>query len=204
MIEYRIPGVGIVAATAGFTLPNQQKIGAGWLLSAIPAELEAIGAEIVTREARPVVDERFYQVNEVETGNEITYPVVTRPIADILAARLADLAAHRYRIETAGIDLGGSVIRTDEGSQAKINGAYNKVQRNPATQIDWKGANGWILLDATQMTAIADAVSDHVQDCYSAERVHSEAMSALAAADDVEGLITYDFTTDWPATASAE
>lgn len=198
MIQYRIPGLGIVAASAAFVLPDGTKYGAGWLLNPPPGGLAALGAEPVTREDRPAVNERFYVIGEVEDGNTISYTADPRPIGDILALRLAELAARRFQIETAGIDLAGSVVRTDEASQAKINGAYAMVQRDPQKIIDFKAANGWAQLDAATMTAIAAAVGDHVQACYSAEKTHSVAMAALAAAEDFEGLIAYDFSGGWP------
>lgn len=203
MTEYHIPDVGIVRTGQPFRLPDGTQVNENWLGGASEADLTALGAVPVNRAERPVVNERFYRVTETQVGPDITYATEPYSVADILQARLADLAGKRYAVETAGILLGGSVIRTDEGSQAKINGAYNKVQRNPATVIDWKGANGWVALDAAQMTAIADAVADHVQDCYSTERGHSEALEALAAAEDIEGLIAHDIEAGWPATAPA-
>ncbi|WP_374631827.1 DUF4376 domain-containing protein [Ferrovibrio sp.] len=127
-----------------------------------------------------------------------------RPLELIIERRLADLALQRYKVEIAGIELNDAVIRTDEGSQAKVNGAYAMVQLNPALVIDWKAASGWTQLDAAAMTAIAAAVGAHVQACYSAERAHGEALEALASNEDIEGLIAYDITDGWPPTAGQE
>ena len=116
-------------------------------------------------------------------------------LARMKAHRLADLAALRYQHETAGITLNGMTIETDRQSQALITGAWSFSQLNPAVLIDWKGVNGWIQIDAATITAIAGAVATHVQSCFSAERVHAEAIAAL---ETVEAVQAYDFTTGWP------
>lgn len=109
--------------------------------------------------------------------------------------RLSDLAAYRYEKETAGITLNGAVIKTDLESQANINGAWSYAQINPSALIDWKAATGWIQIDAAAVTAIAGAVAAHVQACFSAERVHAEAIAALETAEAAQA---YDITTGWP------
>lgn len=109
--------------------------------------------------------------------------------------KLSELAAYRYQKETAGITLSGMTIETDRESQALITGAWSISQTNPAILIDWKGVNGWIQIDAATITAIAGAVAAHVQSCFSAERIHAEAIAALETAEDIG---QYDLTTGWP------
>ena len=124
-----------------------------------------------------------------------TYALEDRPLADVKADRLAALAALRWQIETGGITIGGVSVRTDIESQGKITGAHALVTAAPSTVIDWKGASGWVQLDAATMTAIALAVGTHIQACYSAEKTHAEAISA---AETAEAAGTYDFTGGWP------
>ena len=123
--------------------------------------------------------------------------VYTDPDVDGLrAARLAELAAYRYGIETGGIVVAGAAIRTDRESQGLIAGAFNAVQQDPAKTIDWKAADGtWTQLGAAQIAAIAVAVADHVQACFSQERVHAEALAQL---DTVAALVAYDISVGWP------
>ena len=116
-------------------------------------------------------------------------------LADAKAARKADLAAYRYARETGGITVGGAEIRTDLESQAKIVGAHALVTAAPEKVIDWKGADGWVQLNASAVTAIALAVGTHIQACYSAEKTHAEAIDACATA---AAAGTYDFTGGWP------
>lgn len=125
-----------------------------------------------------------------------TYALEPRPLATVKSERLAALSAHRWRIETGGITISGVQVRTDIESQGKITGAAALVKEVPDTVIDWKGASGWVQLDAETMTAIALAVGTHIQGCYSAEKAHAAAISACNTA---EAAGTYDFTGGWPA-----
>jgi len=111
------------------------------------------------------------------------------------AYRLSELAAYRFQKETAGIVINGMTIKTDVDSQAKLTGAWSFSQLNPAVLIDWKAESGWIQIDAVTITAIANAVATHVQSCFSTERIHAEAIAALATSEEVAA---YDLTTGWP------
>lgn len=106
-----------------------------------------------------------------------------------LEEKIAELAALRYNKETAGITVNGSEILTDRESQAMLSGAYCACLIDPARIIDFKGANGWIQLSASEITIIAAAVADHVQACFTRENE----LSVLLQSD-----IDTDITTGWP------
>lgn len=116
-------------------------------------------------------------------------------LADVRAAKLAALAGYRWRIETQGITLGPARIKTDRESQALLTGAWCACQLNPALLIDWKGEDGWVQIDAVTVSALAAAVSAHVQGCFTAEKTHAEAIAALGT---VEAVAAYDITAGWP------
>ena len=117
-------------------------------------------------------------------------------LSDIKAQRLNELAAYRFTKETAGITLNGMTIETNRESQALITGAWSFSQLNPAVLIDWKAESGWIQIDAATIAGIAGAVAAHVQACFSAERIHAEAILALETSEEVAA---YDVTMGWPA-----
>lgn len=97
-----------------------------------------------------------------------------------------EIAESRYALETGGVLFAGSVINTERDSQAMLSGALLCVTRNPATIINWKGDGGvWVQLNKEAVEAIADAVSNHVQACFSAELVKCNALAALSAFDEV-------------------
>lgn len=137
----------------------------------------------------------YDQLSTGQFGNVLPFIPYVPTLQEIKKQRLLKLAAYRYSKETEGITLNGAVIKTDVGSQSKINGAWSAAQMNPTILIDWKGENGWVQIDAATITAIAMSVATHVQACFSNERVHSDVINALETAEAVQ---TYDFTTGWP------
>lgn len=153
-----------------------------------PAEVQAACAEAHTQEVIAA------------------YVAMTTPpprfatVAEALAGIKADIAAERYRRETAGITLNGLTVRTDRESQALITGAWCRAQQNPNVLIDWKGENGWMQIDAATINAVSAAVGDHVQACFSAEKAHIAALEATAAQQGatVATVEAYDYSTGWP------
>lgn len=132
---------------------------------------------------QPRPDDRYYWVEENGDG---TYSAKPKDIADIKRHKMAELSASRFRLETSGITLPNGVrIATDRDSQGMLSGALLTVQRNPAALIDWKGEDGWSQINKAGIEAIADAVSTHVQACFSAERAQCEALDALTEFGDV-------------------
>ena len=132
---------------------------------------------------QPRPDDRYYWVEENGDG---TYTATPKDIADLKRQKMAELSAARFRLETGGITLPGGVrIATDRDSQGMLSGALITVQRKPAALIDWKGEDGWSQINKAAIEAIADAVSTHVQACFSAERAQSEALAALTEFDAV-------------------
>lgn len=95
------------------------------------------------------------------------------------------IAASRFALETEGVTVGGTVIKTDRESQATLSAALLTLQRNPAAVIDWKGDNGWVQIGKAQVEAIADIVSSHVQACFTAEKARNDALDALTSLDEV-------------------
>jgi hypothetical protein len=123
-------------------------------------------------------------------------PVAVRTLEQAKAEKLAAVAEYRYGIETSGITVSGLQIKTDRESQAMINAAWSASQIIPPIEINWKGVDGWALIDAAQISTIAQAVITHVQACFTNERTHAEAVTALP---DIAAVDAYDFSTGWPA-----
>lgn len=98
-------------------------------------------------------------------------PVVLPPTLDeAKAAKRAQIASWRYDREVAGISVGGSHIKTDRESQATITGAFTALSGGLVASVDWKTGTGeFVSLGLPEISAIAAAVTQHVQACFSAE-----------------------------------
>jgi hypothetical protein len=94
---------------------------------------------------------------------------------------VAKLADHRWRFETAGLDLpGGQRIQTSRESQAQITAVVNSLQMGLITEpVTYKLDSGWADLSADHVTALAQAVGAHVKACFRAERTVAAQLEAL-------------------------
>lgn len=108
--------------------------------------------------------------------------VVTRQKLEIAKClKREEIARARWRAETGGLTLpDGTVIKTDRESQALLTGAAFSATLDPETPIEWKGANGWVVLMPQEVLQIAGLVRRHVQGCFSRERALSAQVEAIA------------------------
>ncbi len=91
-------------------------------------------------------------------------------------AKKAEIAQARYNAEIAGIN----GIRTDRESQGLITGAALKAMQDNTYTCKWKGIDGFVTLNATQIIAVADLVRQHVQSCFDHE---AELLPLIASAE---------------------
>jgi len=105
-------------------------------------------------------------------GNPGTRKFINGKVVEF--APSVDLVAYasnkRWEKETGGIEIDGAIIDTSVESQNRINGAYNYALENPAKNVSFKAASGWVQLSAEEMIAIGRAVGDHVQGMFALER----------------------------------
>lgn len=122
------------------------------------------------------------------------------------AAKLKDtVTAYRWEVETGGITLPGGVrVATGIDDQNRITSVVANAERAGLEQVDFKAAEGWAKVTLAELQAIATAVALHVQACFSAERMHHEAIDALVAQHqgDAQALQAaldgYDESASWP------
>lgn len=159
----------------------------------------------------PVVEEREQPdayhsvtgpVTTIEEARVVdTWTKVPRGIEVVTAARLADLATERYARECGGIVVAGAGVATDDRSKTLLMGAKLKAQADANYTVNWKvGPGVYAPLDAATIIGVADAVEAWVGACFEAEKVHAEAIVALAEGQnpDPADIIAYDFTGGWP------
>lgn len=111
-------------------------------------------------------------------------------LASTKANKLAELADWRWRLETAGLRIGGSSIRTDRESQALITGAYISLKDGLVPSVDWKAEGGsWVTLTLAEVAPIAQAVTQHVQACFSAEKALAAQIEACTTIEAVQAIV---------------
>lgn len=120
---------------------------------------------------------------------EVVEPPVT--LSKAKKKKLAELAAYRFQVETGGLSIKGMSILTDRESQAQLTSAYISLKFGLKDSIDWKGTNGWSSLKLAEIEPIAQLVLHHVQNSFTMEKIHSEAINNLTSVEEVNA---YDIT----------
>lgn len=134
----------------------------------------------------------------------VPYVVATLGLAALRLKRKAVLAEKRWQLETGGITISGASIRTDRESQALITGAKVAIDVGAISSVDWKASNGFVTLNGVQVTAIATAVCQHVQACFSNEKALAAALDAagsdtgLTLAQRAAQILAVDLDSGWP------
>lgn len=96
------------------------------------------------------------------------------------------IANTRYEHEIGGIVVQGMSFATDDRSKALIASAALQGMRNPEHVLKWKTSDGFVEISGSQLLAVADAVNEHVQECFRREH---ELLTALDAGDFTEAML---------------
>lgn len=115
----------------------------------------------------------------------------------------AEITAKRWQNETGGLTLPSGVrVATGIDDQNRITSVIANAELAGVSSVDFKAASGWVTVTVQELQAIAAAIAVHVQACFTAERVHHEAIDALAEqheGDDLQAaLAAYDVQSGWP------
>lgn len=118
-----------------------------------------------------------------------------RTLADLKRSLTLLATEHRYMVETAGIEIGGLVVRTAPEDRVRLTAPLLNPARPRDSLLDFKAASGWVTLKVSDLQNLADAVDLYVQECFSAERRHHEAVARL---DSLTAAFAYDLNSLWP------
>lgn len=126
------------------------------------------------------------------------YPMLSEPLTPLRthASLLSDVAAKRWQVETNGITVTGTQIKTDRESQAQLISAYTSLKGGLIADTQWKAADGsFTLVTLAEIEPVAKAVVAHVRACFAAERSHNDAITLLQTQAELDA---YDIHTGWP------
>ena len=123
---------------------------------------------------------------------EVEAPPV-KTLDELKVQKKQDIAAARYKAETAGVEVNSVKIDTGRDSQALITGAAVAAMLDENYSLNWKTSTGFIHLTAPEIIAVAQAVRAHVQHCFDRE---GELVALVDAAQNEEELNAIEIT--WP------
>ena len=119
----------------------------------------------------------------------------------------AAITQKRWEVETGGLTLPTGVrVATGIDDQNRITSVIANARLAGLDSVSFKAASGWVTLTLAELEGVAAALAQHVQQCFSAERAHHEAIDALEqlhagnAQALQQALEAYDVEQGWPAT----
>jgi hypothetical protein len=177
-----------------YTSPGRQTMHIGARLPYQGETVEAI-VEMFAPVAYWLEQEAAVVVPSVGVSGSVTPPgVEPTTLGSAKQAKKAEIAAWRYMEETKGVVLGGSTIKTDRESQATISGAYSSLKDGLIPSVDWKTADGaFVTLGVTEIAAIAQAVAQHVQGSFTAEKALAQQVDSAETIEAVQAIVV-----PWP------
>lgn len=117
------------------------------------------------------------------------YTITDKAAETIKSELLSSLASHRFDFEVNGLVLGdGLSVKTDRESQAQLNSAYVTLKNGLIPDTDWKGGNGWQLVNLVQIEPIAKAVAAHGRGCFRGERMIQAVITDAASIAELEAI----------------
>lgn len=118
-----------------------------------------------------------------------TPPPVIPTLDDLKAAKKAEIAAARYEYEIAGLDFNGIHVTTDRGDQSMLTAVALSAVVDPTYTTIWKGADGYLDLDATGVLVLARMVGSHVEAAFAEEKRLAEQIDAAQTEEELASII---------------
>lgn len=110
----------------------------------------------------------------IDWGKVKTAETKTAEALKILRGRVA---AARYSHEVKGIVVNGMAVDTGRDSQGLVAGACLAAVIDSNYSVNWKCQDGtFLVLDSTQIIAVATAIRAHVQACFDREHIVLQAI----------------------------
>ena len=99
-------------------------------------------------------------------------------------------AEKRYDYEVSGTSVGGLAVRTERFTVDRIYQARVLAKEDAAFTTDWKLGDGtFVTLDAATIIVIGDAVTVHLKDAFSKEKVANQSIDAATTIAELESII---------------
>jgi hypothetical protein len=144
-----------------------------------------------------------FSPSKVEAVEAVLASYTGLVLAQAKAVALGELSTRRGAAELA-FTFGGSPIRLDESTQARITGAVTSylltdALGQPSTPIRWQVAKGvFVTLDKTAIYGLGLAARAHVQACFETADTLATAINAANTLADLQAI---DLDAGWPGSA---
>jgi len=114
-----------------------------------------------------------------------------------------ELAEERWQLETGGLTVAGGLrVKTGREDRTALSEMLADMEARGLERIDFKAAEGFVTLSREEAQAVARAIAEHVQRCFSAERAAHVFIDGLRDTDIPASCSLTDFMGDLPVNSS--
>lgn len=145
------------------------------------AEKDGIEAHNAFVNAHEFVESETANIGDDYDGTDIAPPVAE----ETAETKAAILAAHRYEKEVGGLDYNGVRVSTAREERANYIAVNINARRDPQYEVEYKTPAGFISLGSEGIIGMTDAVAEHVQKCFRAEKAVLDDIDNYETADDI-------------------
>ncbi|MBT4877925.1 MAG: DUF4376 domain-containing protein [Desulfobacula sp.] len=114
-----------------------------------------------------------------------SWPILEKPIADVLENKKQELKTIRQKRETAGVIYNKMTFSTDRESLAMLHSIYTLIKDGLVTSVDWKCEKGFTSLDKAGVNNVIGLVMNHIQTCFTDEKKAIEDIESLMAGKEI-------------------
>jgi len=133
-------------------------------------------------------------IDDVSKTIKVQYELTPISLEDKKLQLKNELAGIRYNNEISGITYDGTEFPTDRSSQMMIMATKQVIMDDNTQVIKWKCINRWIDLDISNITDVANAIKQHVEDCFYRE---FELVTDIEATTTLVELKEVDINSGW-------
>jgi hypothetical protein len=135
----------------------------------------------------PMTDEEIALANRFVNNFQ---PVIS--LDEMKISKKTEAKKNRQLMEDKGIIVNNMRVATDRDSQSMITSAFTYLTSNPTLTINWKGPNGFIPLDLTSLTEIANQVGSFIQGLFTKEQVTCQLIDAATTIEELNAVVIYE------------
>lgn len=201
-LEYPLTAPQIIAANPHISFPVPFALPDGY------AQVQAVEPPTFDAETHKLVEQTpvrgegaWFQSWALEplTEDEVSQRAAERAatLAQVRDDLKAAVAAKRYEVMMGGALIAGAVVPTGPDDRARLTEVLvgaPEAGMTDETVVDFKAPTGFASMTIGQVRQLVGAIGLFTQACYTAERIHQEAIDAASDAD----LIGYDVSAGWP------
>ena len=134
------------------------------------------------------INQMMLNLTEIREAFENNPDPESMTLDDLKQRKKAEIASARYEYEISGITFHDVHITTDREDQAMITATALSAVLDQTYTTVWKGADGYLTLNASEILEMARAVADHVESAFAEEKRLVELIDSATTEEELSSI----------------